>query len=603
MALPTKDTVEAGSTPQETAVSQGKSQHAKPASGHLHADAVSLEVPVKVHGSRVIDAHAAAPRTEKFEEQTSTMIVFPQGGVVKMATNVNVGQMLVLTNSKSRQDAICRVVKVRSFPNMQGYVEVEFTHPQSGYWGVYFPSEAPANAHKVAPPPPAAPLEAKPKHELEVSWAPAPAAPPQQDPVPTPTYSKHVKPLGAPAPKPASPFVSIGTQEKIQTTASATAETRTPPSASVHVPPPEPLAAPSAHALEEMLGVSDATFSQSVAAAVESAAENSSASGTEAAAAGTRVFGSFGQAVLTAGDHAAATEAFGARLEAGLGGSDASSSEPRQNWILIAACIAVVFVAVGGGILYFRPKPANTQIAAADSAPARQTVPSGATRDLTSQPAQTAPIETRSVDNARAASAHAAPPSATPTNTVANLSANAAKANKPEPTKQDSQPAASPDKPAAPGVAPEMLASTLNAHPVSSQRTLSQDEAAPSLNSAATSSEPGELPGIGSSSVAPPPPAPEAPVSVGGNVKEPKLISKVLPVYPGAARQARVEGDVVVDTQIDKTGKVAHMKVVSGPMVLRQAALDALRRWKYEPSTLDGQPVSIDMLVTIKFRL
>jgi outer membrane biosynthesis protein TonB len=44
------------------------------------------------------------------------------------------------------------------------------------------------------------------------------------------------------------------------------------------------------------------------------------------------------------------------------------------------------------------------------------------------------------------------------------------------------------------------------------------------------------------------------------------------------------------------------MDVVSGPVVFRQAALDALSRWKYEPSKLDGQPVSVQMLVTIKFR-
>jgi protein TonB len=58
----------------------------------------------------------------------------------------------------------------------------------------------------------------------------------------------------------------------------------------------------------------------------------------------------------------------------------------------------------------------------------------------------------------------------------------------------------------------------------------------------------------------------------------------------------------VIDTSIDKSGSVVGMKVVSGPAVLRQAALDALRQWKYQPSTLDGQPVAIQMLVTIKFR-
>ena len=75
--------------------------------GHSRADAVSLEVPVKVHGSRVTEVvREITPHTEPFEEQTSTMIVFPQGAVIRMSTAVNVGQMLVVTNLKSRQDAI-----------------------------------------------------------------------------------------------------------------------------------------------------------------------------------------------------------------------------------------------------------------------------------------------------------------------------------------------------------------------------------------------------------------------------------------------------------------------------------------------------------------
>jgi len=84
-------------------------------------------------------------------------------------------------------------------------------------------------------------------------------------------------------------------------------------------------------------------------------------------------------------------------------------------------------------------------------------------------------------------------------------------------------------------------------------------------------------------------------------VKEPKLLSSTLPVYPAFAKEAHVEGDVVVRTTIDKNGNVTHMDIVSGPTMLRQAARDALGRWKYEPSKLDGQPVSVQLLVTIKF--
>jgi protein TonB len=93
----------------------------------------------------------------------------------------------------------------------------------------------------------------------------------------------------------------------------------------------------------------------------------------------------------------------------------------------------------------------------------------------------------------------------------------------------------------------------------------------------------------------------EGPVKVGGNVKEPRLVSRVMPEYPVVAKQAGIQGDVVVQTTIDAKGNVVDMKAVSGPALLRGPALAALRRWKYEPSTLNGQPIAVQMSVTIKF--
>ena len=74
-----------------------------------------------------------------------------------------------------------------------------------------------------------------------------------------------------------------------------------------------------------------------------------------------------------------------------------------------------------------------------------------------------------------------------------------------------------------------------------------------------------------------------------------------MPVYPAIARQANVEGNVVVRVVIDKAGNVSDVHAISGPPLLRQAAVDALRQRKYEPSRLNGQPISIEMLVTIQF--
>jgi protein TonB len=58
-----------------------------------------------------------------------------------------------------------------------------------------------------------------------------------------------------------------------------------------------------------------------------------------------------------------------------------------------------------------------------------------------------------------------------------------------------------------------------------------------------------------------------------------------------------------VDALVDATGHVSSMHVVSGPALLHQAAMDALRQWKYQPATLDGKPVPMHLAVTLQFRL
>lgn len=110
----------------------------------------------------------------------------------------------------------------------------------------------------------------------------------------------------------------------------------------------------------------------------------------------------------------------------------------------------------------------------------------------------------------------------------------------------------------------------------------------------------------GMSTVAPLAPkdkGPKAPVRVGGRVKEPRLINRVDPIYPALAKQTHMQGSVVIDAIIDEHGEVVEMKVVSGPPLLIQAALDAVRRWRYEPTYLNEEPVPVQLNVTVTFRL
>jgi protein TonB len=90
---------------------------------------------------------------------------------------------------------------------------------------------------------------------------------------------------------------------------------------------------------------------------------------------------------------------------------------------------------------------------------------------------------------------------------------------------------------------------------------------------------------------------------VGGEVQMARLIRSQPPVYPAAAKWAHVTGDVTVDALIDSTGTVKDTKSLSGPILLRLAAMDAVRQWKYEPARLDGKPVPLHLTVIIKFRI
>ena len=103
---------------------------------------------------------------------------------------------------------------------------------------------------------------------------------------------------------------------------------------------------------------------------------------------------------------------------------------------------------------------------------------------------------------------------------------------------------------------------------------------------------------------APPEPEPEGPIRVGGQIKEPKTLRKIPPTYPEIARKARIEGVVILEATIDKQGNVENVKVLRGlPMGLTEAAVEAVKQWKYEPSTLNGKPVEVLMTVTVTFRL
>ncbi len=93
------------------------------------------------------------------------------------------------------------------------------------------------------------------------------------------------------------------------------------------------------------------------------------------------------------------------------------------------------------------------------------------------------------------------------------------------------------------------------------------------------------------------------PVRAAGEIKPPKLIKKVDPVYPEEARKAEVEGTVILEATTDRDGQVQNIKILRSVPLLDQAAVDALKQWVYEPMIIDGHPQGVVFTVTVVFKL
>jgi protein TonB len=101
----------------------------------------------------------------------------------------------------------------------------------------------------------------------------------------------------------------------------------------------------------------------------------------------------------------------------------------------------------------------------------------------------------------------------------------------------------------------------------------------------------------------PPPTPPQAPVRLHAGMQPPRKLVHVDPIYPQMAQSARVEGTVILDTVIGIDGRVTSVRVLRSIPLLDQAAMDAVKRWSFTPTLLNGTPVPVAMTVTVRFAL
>jgi protein TonB len=689
---------------------------------------VALEVPVTVNGARTVEG---SEKREPFSETTKTVLVLSHGAVIRLAATVAPGQLLFLTNEKTKKEVVCQVVKSKNYRNVSGYVELEFTEPVVGFWGMRFPNDrialasvapAPVATISTIPPRPAAPKAGIPAASVTSEAVkappvlPKPVEPPiaKVKPLELKPVEVSVRPPEAPAP--AAPLVAKPEIPAILVPVAPPAPVLNLPRASDAKPAaaelsgiqaqatapknPEPAAgstealkletarlqeqlssllffgAPAAKTLHELPAnlLADNKSVSDVNSKIFNLAHNEPAPLKEAPpvknvlpapmpsldeenlkipawleplARNTIAPASTQELIEREKSRRAAEkpelpepviapiavvdvdnvpEVRIPTFSGELLFDEKTTSENKvfsssNKGVLIGAVAAGLILLVGGGAWYLQQQGGSLKSSVTSVAAPATTV---AANVLQPQPRpaplpQTAPVNnlgavppvaaaSSSLVNSQIATPHDAS-----TLAVTTSAPVVAKSTQPIPVQQ--QPHVVQQQPQVPQQLEmsavqqkkPVLGEVHLASPKINRGASSQDSGAAepglALNGQPIASASDSLGGELVSGSVKQPTAPPEPPQVGGDVKPAKMISSVPPVYSSLARSQHVSGDVKIDALIDANGRVTSMKVISGPTLLHQAATDALRQWKYQPATLDGNPVPMHLMVTLQFRL
>jgi TonB family protein len=646
---------------------------ARPADTPGRPQPVALEVPVSVNGARTV---AGSDKREPFSESTMTVLVFGNGAVIRLASTVVPGQLLFLTNDKTKKEVVCQVVKSKNYSNVSGYVELEFTEAVTGFWGMRFPGER-GLAQSSAPTPaatatPIAPPAAAPKiPSPAVTSAPKPVA---SKPAPPPVVMRpagtsttqanaqvnlpraaETKPVTA-LPKPTAPLSPLGTT----TTTSLLRASEVKPAAPVVTkapPPPAPTAsqsstdalkresarlqeqlssllftpeapakpAPPAHTktvppaknaplkMESTLDVEEVKIPSWLEPLARNAATTTPGAAAEDEPLPIDVDKAqeFELEDLTAASIAQQTGTTGP-AESTLA-SPLVNDEMIEPWPVSAGSNKGMLIGVTAGLLVLAAggawvlrKPSNPAVQGPVTAATTPAVGVNSAVQPQPQPQRSAAVQTAPAASLAPATSQAAAPShvsAQPAAASAQPVKTTSNTNTPEALSAYKQLAEPEPQSKKPGLGKVHLATPTAVSGGGSSRGVADAEPAFALNEGQVSPSGDALGGGFGGGNTKQPVAPAAPLPVGGDVKAAHMLSSVSPVYPTLAKNQHIEGDVRIDALIGANGHVSGMKVVSGPTLLHQAAMDALRQWKYQPAVLDGNPVPMHLTVTIQFRL
>lgn len=592
----------------------GSSQNAQGKAGQSpRSNPVCLEVSVTI---RSLPTEVGGP-TQPFREECRTVIVFENGAVLRTTSNLSVGQSVILSNSQGR-DVVCRVAGGRNLPNVKGYVEVEFIEAVDNFWGLHQ-----GTAPVAAAVPPAV---------LPSSREATPPSPPPPVPIMTPRATTPAEPPAKPVGMSSASGPSI---ENIAGRAGMSSSAATRDSKADTTRP----------GLEKM-SKSASEYSSSETAAHTSLANwdppASDAPAEKLAIPTKREAASIASAApVPARDF----------LSKGLMAYEqprSSSGASSGRVPLIVGVGALVLAGVCGVVFYIHrgsppfsiaknaavsqrstPQPAATSTAPEPvPAPPAETAPEAAQTQMQAQPVATDPAQQAAAAAPVPAVATSPATSDSPTESRPEARFNArpdtqaVTRNAPRPEKK----AVAAKQPEPPSSRRPLIPNLKIGSPSAPSKTpANQGEGSAPITEIASAGTSGAVTPAGlltsngrtSNPPAPPPAAfataasapaastvaPVAAVSAAGVVRDPKLISMVRPAYPATARESNIQGSVTVVASVDANGKVVSAKALSGPMLLRQAAEDSVKQWKYSPGLIDGKAAPSQVTVSVDFRL
>ena len=523
----------------------------------MRPNPVALEVPVSVAGARPI---ASKDKRELFTEETATVLVFKDGAVIQLSAAVTVGQLLFLTEKRSKKEVVCQVVHKRSHRPTSCFVELEFTEPEENFWGVSFPAEA--DSGQV--PPAAEAVEAEETTEDDRS---EPVAAPKSEDVAQ--LKDEVAALKAQLEELRGKQASEDKEAVTKRLAEAEAAARS--AAEIEA---RQKAEEEARRKTERGNGESATAPATIGMRLPIMGPGEPAPAAPAPGMTKEAVPSFKEEIDPLEDLLPKPALDFSRAPKNVDPNDPFNiyrperkGAGKREIVVGGAVLALVIVAGVGAwyenllpFLHRAPKTSAGNIApngGANTQPAVNSAPDATS--VTPEPARPA-----------AASPASTPPAATPPVTAPIVSPG---------VESPAERAALAEKPGT-----RAAGSTKTGVGKSTAEKSGKNH-----GKAKTSEE-----------SAPVPVAPEVSVS-NLPIVPAKLLRAVQPIYPPDAMRNYITGDVRIEAEVDKQGRIGAMKVLLGPKQFRQVAMDALRQYEYAPATQGGKPLSSKVTVTIKF--